>query len=309
LDASTGAKIWNYTTGYFVTSSPAVSGGTVYVGSDDGNVYALDASTGAKIWSYAIDNSEVSSSPAVSGGVVYIGSDYVASDESNFYALNASTGAKIWGCNTNGSVNASPAVSGGVVYLCLGKVEGEDQSIVTEGGVYALNASTGAKLWNYADDSPEGTSPSISGGTVYVHFLTGKLYAFGKTYMFPIRVDSNTYNAQIVSGSIVSAFSFDQSAKKIGFNVTGTDGHCNITMPAALIGGPYTTMLDGVSVDPTPNSNATHVSMYFAYASSTHRIEVIGTTVIPEFSTMIVISLTMVILSVAIIYAKKKSDL
>ena len=35
-----------------VSSSPAVAGGVVYVGSDDGKVYALSASTGTQIWSY-----------------------------------------------------------------------------------------------------------------------------------------------------------------------------------------------------------------------------------------------------------------
>ena len=30
-----------------------MANGVVYVGSDDGNVYALNASTGAKLWSYA----------------------------------------------------------------------------------------------------------------------------------------------------------------------------------------------------------------------------------------------------------------
>jgi outer membrane protein assembly factor BamB len=39
LDASTGALKWNYTTGGGVDSSPAVSGGFVYVGSWDGKVY------------------------------------------------------------------------------------------------------------------------------------------------------------------------------------------------------------------------------------------------------------------------------
>ena len=34
-------------------SSPAVANGVVYIGSGDGNVYALNASTGAKLWSYA----------------------------------------------------------------------------------------------------------------------------------------------------------------------------------------------------------------------------------------------------------------
>ena len=53
LNASTGAKLWSYTTGSNVYSSPAVANGVVYVGSYDGNVYALKAGTGAKLWSYA----------------------------------------------------------------------------------------------------------------------------------------------------------------------------------------------------------------------------------------------------------------
>jgi outer membrane protein assembly factor BamB len=51
LNATTGAKLWSYTTGNDVYSSPAVANGVVYVGSEDGNVYALNASTGVKLWS------------------------------------------------------------------------------------------------------------------------------------------------------------------------------------------------------------------------------------------------------------------
>jgi len=43
LNASTGAKIWSYTTGSCVVSSPAVADGKVYVGSLDGKVYAFGA--------------------------------------------------------------------------------------------------------------------------------------------------------------------------------------------------------------------------------------------------------------------------
>ena len=48
LKAVTGAVKWSYTTGGPVVSSPAVAGGVVYIGSDDGNVYALNATTGAR---------------------------------------------------------------------------------------------------------------------------------------------------------------------------------------------------------------------------------------------------------------------
>jgi len=83
INATTGAKVWSYTTGYVVESSPAVSNGVVYVGSGDRNVYALSATTGAKLWNYTTGNS-VRSSPAVVNGVVYVGSG-----DHNIYALNA----------------------------------------------------------------------------------------------------------------------------------------------------------------------------------------------------------------------------
>ena len=88
-------------------SSPAVANGVVYVGSDDGNVYALNAATGARLWSYTT-GAYVESSPAVANGVVYVGSD-----DGNVYALNAATGAKLWSYSIGGIVWSSPAVAMG----------------------------------------------------------------------------------------------------------------------------------------------------------------------------------------------------
>ena len=81
LNASTGAHIWNYTTGWDVQSSPAVADGKVYVGSTimveyilKHKVYCLNASTGAHIWNYTT-GLFVYSSPAVADGKVYVGSN------------------------------------------------------------------------------------------------------------------------------------------------------------------------------------------------------------------------------------------
>jgi serine/threonine-protein kinase len=41
LNATTGTKLWNYTTGSAMFPSAAVSNLVVYVGSNDGNVYAI----------------------------------------------------------------------------------------------------------------------------------------------------------------------------------------------------------------------------------------------------------------------------
>ena len=45
-----GELKWVYTTDAAVRSSPAVVGGTVYIGSQDYNLYALDAETGNTHW-------------------------------------------------------------------------------------------------------------------------------------------------------------------------------------------------------------------------------------------------------------------
>lgn len=105
---------WKFKTGGSVNSSPTVVDGIVYVGSNDGNVYALDATTGAKKWSYTI-GSPVGSSPGVSGGIVYVGAD-----NWTIYALDAKTGAKLWNHKTGDSVYPSPTVSVGTVYIGSG---------------------------------------------------------------------------------------------------------------------------------------------------------------------------------------------
>jgi eukaryotic-like serine/threonine-protein kinase len=66
----------------------------VYVGSEDGNEYALSAATGSELWSFAI-GCPVESSAAVAGGVVYIGAD-----SSAVRALSAATGAALWSYTT-----------------------------------------------------------------------------------------------------------------------------------------------------------------------------------------------------------------
>jgi outer membrane protein assembly factor BamB len=67
-----GSLIWTTVVGG-VDSSPVVAKGVVYVGSDDGNIYALDASTGVYLW--VRDMSGVDSSPVVAKGVVYVGAE------------------------------------------------------------------------------------------------------------------------------------------------------------------------------------------------------------------------------------------
>ena len=105
---------WTFSAQAPVYTSPSVGpDGTLYVGSDDYNVYALDPGTGAVKWTFATQ-SYVESSPAVgSDGTVYVGSS-----DNSIYAINGKTGALIWSYATAGFIDASPTIGqGGTVYV------------------------------------------------------------------------------------------------------------------------------------------------------------------------------------------------
>ena len=160
LDAATGAKRWEYETGSWVESSPAIVNGVVYFGSNDGRLYALDAQSGEKLWDFKVKY-PIMSSPAVADGIVYFG----AGDHS-VYALDAVTGEKLWDFETKGLVNSSPVVANGIVY-------------VGSGGrfSYALNARNGRLRLNFQSYGSVFSSPAVSGETVYFITFNGHLYA------------------------------------------------------------------------------------------------------------------------------------
>ena len=62
-----GQLKWSYATEGAVFSRIAVANGIVYVGSWDGNVYALNARTGEVVWRYT--TGDFVSSPAVVNGI------------------------------------------------------------------------------------------------------------------------------------------------------------------------------------------------------------------------------------------------
>jgi len=72
---------------------------------------------------------------------------------------------------TGNTVASSPAVVGGVVY-----VGSADNS------VYALNASTGAKLWSFDTGNAVGSSPAVVNDTIYVGFHDHTVSAFWPSF-------------------------------------------------------------------------------------------------------------------------------
>jgi outer membrane protein assembly factor BamB len=66
-------KRWVFQTQGRVKSSPALTDTVVYVGSDDGRLYAIDTATGLELWSL-LTGDMISSSPAYADGTLYVGS-------------------------------------------------------------------------------------------------------------------------------------------------------------------------------------------------------------------------------------------
>ncbi|MCJ7761891.1 PQQ-binding-like beta-propeller repeat protein, partial [Candidatus Bathyarchaeota archaeon] len=141
---TTNQLLWNYTTGYWVLSSPAVVDGRVYVGSDDDKVYCLNAADGAYIWSYTTGD-DVDSSPAVVAGKVYVGSW-----DDNVYCLDAATGTFIWSYTTGDDVDSSPTVVDDKVYVGS-----------WDDNVYCLDAATGTFIWSYTTGDDVDSSPTV----------------------------------------------------------------------------------------------------------------------------------------------------
>jgi len=195
LNASTGARLWSYTTGGFVASSPAVANGVVYAGSADGNMYALNASTGAKLWSSTISD-PVTAAAGESSVVVANGVVYVTSFDGDLYALNASTGAKLWSfARTDPFLRSSPAVANGVVYISS-----------ADGNLYALNATTGANLWSDTIGSNQSSSPAVANGVVYVGSADDNMYAFNASTgakLWSYTTGSSVYSSPAVANGIV----------------------------------------------------------------------------------------------------------
>lgn len=148
-------------------------GPTVYVGSDDGNVYAVNAETGTEVWSFNT-NGGVWSSPTVSEGTVYVGND-----NGTVYAIDATDGTEVWSYDTGeSSVRTSPTVVDGTVYVGSGDPGGAMTASETSGTIHVIDAIDGTKVWEYEADSPIKPTVSVADGRVYAAESDGVTYAF-----------------------------------------------------------------------------------------------------------------------------------
>jgi outer membrane protein assembly factor BamB len=156
--------LWAKKTGGPVSSSAALAGGILYIGSDDHNVYAIEAASGKPVRTFP-------TSGAVSGGVtVADGTLFAGSADHQVHAFRVGTGDAAWAYPTGGPVRSTPAVVDGLV--CVGS---DDHR------VYGIHAGTGKLAWRYGTGGPVRSEPR-SGSQAYSNYIyvgsdDGYLYA------------------------------------------------------------------------------------------------------------------------------------
>ncbi len=172
---------WKFQTEGEVWGAPSVDGGVVYVGSDDGRLYAVETETGAEIWHFQTGD-KVRSRPALTETLVY-----VACDDGYLYAVNRADGTEAWRGDIGTEFVAmeidlkvhkrtqwdyqqsSPTVADGVVY-----VGGNNKYL------FAFDAATGTELWRFLVEDTIGrvwSSPAVADGMVYIGGEWGAFHA------------------------------------------------------------------------------------------------------------------------------------
>jgi outer membrane protein assembly factor BamB len=196
LDPANGSKLWDFTAGGSVSSTPAVDSGRVYFGSFDGHVYGLAAASGTLLWQHdtggavttapalfegrviigsrsydlaALDGASgkplwtryywfswVESPAAVFGGTAYVGS----SDAAKLYAFDARTGRRVWETDAGGSAWGQPAVTDKRVFIGIAGTL--NYLVAHRGSILAVDRATGLPAWRFPVAAPTAATSELT---------------------------------------------------------------------------------------------------------------------------------------------------
>jgi outer membrane protein assembly factor BamB len=167
-----------------IHASPVAVGAQLFVGAENGNLYAIDVAGMKLRWLYHADGG-IASTPAVADGVVCF-----LSRDGRLHAIDAASGAPLWSFRTRGEALfaahgmlgtplaeepvqdpwdlylSSPLVHGGKVYFGS-----------SDERVYALDAKTGKPAWVFKTGGMVHSSPALVGDKIVVGSWDGAVYA------------------------------------------------------------------------------------------------------------------------------------
>ncbi|MBI2428238.1 MAG: PQQ-binding-like beta-propeller repeat protein [Ignavibacteriales bacterium] len=151
---SDGTLVWKKSLGsplpyewgfdYYI-GSPAIDNGTLYIGSADGNLYALNSKDGRELWKFK-SSSLIRSTPAIDERNIYFGDC-----SGKIFAVDKSNGTRVWQFSTVGDTldnekfgfDRKAVISSPTIYKDKIFVGGRD------GFLYALDKASGKEIWKY----------------------------------------------------------------------------------------------------------------------------------------------------------------
>ena len=143
------AVLWKFETKDSIEGTPAASGGVVYLGSMDENLYALDLATGKQKWAYK--GGPFKAPVSLHGDGVYVGDS-----DGKFHCVDAASGRKRWVFET------SAEITGGANFFGDMPLFGSyDETL------YCLSAD-GKEKWRFKTQGPVNGSPAVADGKTFV---------------------------------------------------------------------------------------------------------------------------------------------
>jgi polyvinyl alcohol dehydrogenase (cytochrome) len=187
---------------------PAVAGGRVFIGSDNGFVYSIDAASGCVYWSFQAQGGVRTAISIGQTGSRYAA--YFGDVKANVYAIDAETGAQLWTKSAESHplarITGAPALFNGRLYVPVASFEEGSgpnpkyECCTFRGSVVAYDSASGEQIWKTytIPEKPRPTKKNSVGTQLWgaagaavwsaptIDATRGALYvATGDAYTFP----------------------------------------------------------------------------------------------------------------------------
>ena len=108
-----GNIYWKFKTGGKIYGSPVIDDEGIYIGSNNGTLYALNKKSGTEKWQYNIGAvADLRGRPIIQGQNIYF-SGY----DRKVHGVNIKNGKQAWTFKAGGQIYSSPTVADGILYV------------------------------------------------------------------------------------------------------------------------------------------------------------------------------------------------
>ncbi len=181
-----GDTKWKFKTDGKIFSSPVAKDGIIFIGSEDGYLYAIEENSGNLKWKFKT-NGAIHSSPSIYENTIYFGSF-----DGYYYAVDTKTGNQIWKFRTGGEnwyreTGIEGAMDNLWDYFLSSPVIYKDDKQASvlfgssDGNVYSLDAKKGSLNWKFKTNGPIHSTPVIDKNILYIGGWDANLYAINCT--------------------------------------------------------------------------------------------------------------------------------